>query len=62
MAEKETLVVASKIKAYIVGKGGLKTSATAIEALSDKVREICNQAIENAKKDGRKTIKDRDVE
>ena len=62
MAEKDTLVITSKVKAYIMSKGGLKTSASVVDALSGKVREICDLAIENAKKDGRKTLKDRDIE
>ena len=62
MAEKDTLVITSKVKAYILSKGGLKTSASVMDALSDRVREICDLAIENAKKDGRKTLKDRDIE
>ncbi|MBN1700154.1 MAG: hypothetical protein JW881_21765 [Spirochaetales bacterium] len=61
MANKEVLVVTSKVKAYIKKKGGFNTSASAIEALSDKVREICDQAIQNAKDDKRKTVKDRDI-
>ena len=62
MAEKDTLVITSKVKAYIMSKGELKTSASVIDALSDRVRGICDLAIENAKKDGRKTLKDRDIE
>ena len=62
MAEKETLVITSKVKAYIKNKGGLNTSAVAIDTLSNKVRAICDRAIENAKKDKRKTLKDRDIE
>ena len=61
MAGNEVLVITSKVKAYIKSKGGLNTSATAFQALSDKVREICNNAIENAKNDKRKTVKDRDI-
>ena len=62
MGEKESLVRASKVKAYILSSGGLKTSATVIDALSDKVRELCDKAIEVARADGRKTLKDRDIE
>lgn len=50
MAEKETLVVASKVKSYIKEAGNLKCSAKVIDALSDKIREICDEAIEKAKK------------
>ncbi len=58
--EKETLVVASKLKNYIRGKSGMNTSANVIDVISDKVREMCDQAIENARNDKRKTVKDRD--
>jgi len=61
MSKSEILVVASKVKAYIKSKGGLNTSATAIDALSNKMKEVCDSAIENAKSDKRKTVKDRDV-
>ena len=57
----ETLVVASKVKAYIKSRGGMNTSAVAIDALSARVRQLCDQAIEAARKDGRKTVKDRDL-
>jgi histone H3/H4 len=60
--KKEVLVVASKVKAYIKSKADFNTSASAIEVLSDKVREICDQAIESARADKRKTIKDRDIQ
>lgn len=59
--KKEVLVVASKVKAYIKA-AGLATAAASIDVLSDKVREICDKAIENAKNDKRKTVKDRDIE
>lgn len=61
MAEKETLVISSKIKAYIKEASELKCSATVIDALSDKVRAICDEAIKNAKSDGRKTVQDKDI-
>ena len=62
MGDKEILVITSKVKSYIKSKGNLKTAAPVIEALSNKVREICDRAIENAKKDKRKTLKDRDFD
>ena len=49
MAEKETLVVASKVKAYIKTTADMKCSAAVIDVLSDKIREMCDTAIENAK-------------
>ena len=58
--EKEILVVASKLKNYIRAKSGMNTSAAVVDVLSDKVRDLCDQAIEAAKQDGRKTVMDRD--
>jgi histone H3/H4 len=40
----------------------MNTSASVLTALSDRIRELCDQAIENARKDGRKTVKDRDFQ
>lgn len=58
--EKEVLIVASKLKNYIRAKSDMNTSAAVTDVLSDKIRELCDQAIENAKRDGRKTVMDRD--
>ena len=57
----EVLVVASKVKAYIKEKGDMKTSASVLSALSDRIRGMCEEAIENARSDGRKTVLDRDI-
>jgi len=57
---KDTLVVTSKLKAYIKAKGGMNTSASVVDALSDLVRRTCDSAIESARRDGRKTVMDRD--
>jgi histone H3/H4 len=57
----EVLVVASKIKTYIKSKGDMKTSASVLEALSDRIRRMCDDAIEGARNDGRKTVLDRDI-
>jgi histone H3/H4 len=56
----EILIVASKLKNYIRNQSGMNTSGAVIEVLSSKVRDLCNQAIEKAKSDGRKTVMDRD--
>lgn len=58
---KEVLVVASKVKAYIRSKSEMNTSAGVFEVLSDRIRELCDRAVENALRDGRKTVKDRDI-
>lgn len=58
--KKEVLVVASKVKNYIRDKSGMNTSAGVFDVMSDKLRDMCDRAIENARNDGRKTVKDRD--
>ncbi len=58
--DEEIMVVASKVKAYIRAKSGLNTSGNVLAKLSSKVRYLCNEAIEAAKDDGRKTVMDRD--
>jgi hypothetical protein len=60
MSDNEVLVVASKIKTYIKDNGDMKTSAGVLAALSDRLRAMCDQAIESARSDGRKTVLDRD--
>ncbi len=59
-SDKEILVVASKIKKYVRSVAGMSTSANVLPKLSDAVRSLCDQAIENARADGRKTVMDRD--
>jgi histone H3/H4 len=56
----EVLVVASKLKAYIRSKSGMNTSTAVMDAVSRKLRMMCDQAIEHAKSEGRKTVMDRD--
>lgn len=58
----EILVVASKVKAYIKSRSGLNTSAAVMEALSDKVRAACDEAIRSSWAHERKTVLDRDVD
>lgn len=60
MSDNEVLVVASKVKSYIKDTGDMKTSSAVLNVLSDKIRALCSQAIENARNDGRKTVLDRD--
>ena len=60
MVEKEVLVVTSKIKSFIKDKAGMSTAGTVPEALSEKIRLLCEAAIAKAQSDGRKTVMDRD--
>jgi histone H3/H4 len=59
--DREILIVISKLKNYIRAKSGMNTAGSVAEALSDRVRSLCDQAIESARKDGRKTVMDRDI-
>ncbi len=62
MSEAEVIVVQSKLKGYIrEASGGMSTSGNVAPAISDMIRKICDAAIANAKKGGRKTVMDRDL-
>jgi hypothetical protein len=56
----DVLVVASKLKAYVRARSGMNTSDAVIDVLSDKLRELCDRALERAAQAGRKTLLDRD--
>jgi hypothetical protein len=60
MADKEVLVVASKVKAYIKSKQ-MMTSSDTIAALSDKVCAILDDAIARTKANRRSTVKPQDL-
>ena len=60
MSDKEVLVVASKVKAYIKSKE-MHTSSDAISVLSDKVCAILDDAAERAKANRRSTVKAQDL-
>ncbi len=57
---EEVLVVVSKLKNYIKAQAGMNTAGNVAEVISEKVKALCDEAIEQAKADGRKTVKDRD--
>ena len=57
----DVLVVVSKVKKYIRDRAGMNTSDAVAEALGAHVRKVCDDAIRNAVRDGRKTVLDRDV-
>lgn len=61
-SDSEVIIVVSKLKKYIKDKANMSTSANVAPALSDKIRALCDAAIESAKGDGRKTVMDRDFE
>jgi len=57
---KESLVVASKVKAYIKSKK-MMTSSDALCALSDKVYAMLDDAIARTKANKRSTVKPQDL-
>ncbi|MBL7107281.1 MAG: hypothetical protein ISS77_06715 [Phycisphaerae bacterium] len=57
---RESLVVASKIKAYIKSKK-MMTSAESLEAISDKVYDLLDAAIVRTKGNKRSTVKAQDL-
>ncbi len=58
--KKESLVVASKIKAYVKSKK-MMTSSDAIGAISDAVYCMLDQAIARCKANRRSTVKPQDL-
>jgi hypothetical protein len=58
--DKEILVVVSKLKAYVRARAEMNTSDNVAELLSERLRTLCDEAIRRARKEGRKTLMDRD--
>ena len=59
--EKEILVIVSRMKEYIRWKSGFNTSDRVAGPLSAIVRKACQEAIQAAERDERKTVLERDV-
>lgn len=57
---RDVLVVVSKLKAYIRARSGMNTSDAVSEVLSDALRALCDRAIQNARREGRMTVMERD--
>lgn len=60
--ESEILVVVSKLKNYVRERSEMNTSESVSQVLSNRLRRLCDRAIEKARADGRKTLMDRDFE
>jgi hypothetical protein len=57
----EVLVVVSRLKGYIrTRSSGMNTSEDVLAMLSDHMRKLCDDAIGNARRAGRKTVMARD--
>lgn len=57
---REVLVVASKVKEYIKGSG-LQSSGEVVPALSEKIYELLDLAMERTKTNGRATVRPHDL-
>ena len=57
----DVLVIASRFKEFINAQSEFNTSASVMNALSDHLRHIAMQAIDNAREDGRKTVMEQDL-
>jgi len=57
---REVLIVASKLKAYIRERSDMNTSDRVFEVLSDELRRLADRAIDEARRNERKTVLDRD--
>ncbi len=60
MADKESLVIGSKIKAYVKSKG-LMCSGDLAEAVSDMVRSALDKAAERTQSNKRSTVRPHDL-
>ena len=56
----DVLVVVSKLKDYIKAKADMNTSDSVKDILSEIIRRLCDDAIDKARVEGRKTVMDRD--
>lgn len=57
---QDVLIVVSKLKNYVKAKSSMNTSGDVADELSKYVRILVNQAIDNAREDGRKTVMAKD--
>jgi len=58
---RDVLVVASRLKDYVRAAAGYNTSDGVLQPLSDIIRAACDEAIRNARSEGRRTLLERDV-
>ena len=61
VADRDLLIVVSKLKKYIKDRSGMNCSDAVAEVLSDHVRALADDSIRAAGRDERKTVLDRDV-
>src|SRR5438874_3071017 len=56
VADRDVLIVVSKMKKYIRDRSGMNCSDAVAEMLSDHVRAVCDESIRAAARDDRKTV------
>ncbi len=59
-SDDDVLIVVSKMKNYIREKSEMNTSGDVAEILSHFIRRLCDDAIHEARQDGRKTVMAKD--
>lgn len=57
----EILIIASRLKEFIDQQSEFNTSASVMDVLSDHIRHVAMQAIDNAREQGRKTVMEQDL-
>ena len=60
LGNDEVLVVVTKVRKYISEKSGMNTSNGVYDVLTEKIKGLCDRAIDEASTQGRKTVMDRD--
>ena len=58
--DTEVLVVVSKLKSYIKKSSGLNTAGEVPAVITKAIQTLITDAVEHAKKEGRKTVMERD--
>jgi hypothetical protein len=61
VADRDMLIVMSKLKKYIKDRSGMNCSDAVADVLSEHVRALCDDSIRAAGRDERKTVLERDV-
>jgi histone H3/H4 len=59
---QDSLIVVKHLKAYVRAASGMNTSDAVVAVLSEKVRDLCDRAVEKARASERKTVLDRDFD
>ena len=59
--KSELLIKKSLVQDYIKSKSDYKISPEIFEILSDLIKDLCEEAIERARLNGRKTIQKQDI-